>query len=324
MKSCAIVKVAVVIPCYNAAQWIERTIRSVQAQGDVVDQVVVVDDGSTDDSLSILNRFADDGQITLISGSNKGGCHARNRGLREVSAPFVMFLDADDEIVGPILKNAVEGAVATAADIVFSQMEIRYPNGDIEHKGPFGPPRESEREIFESWFDGDWVGTASVVWRTDFIRAMGGWDETLRVGQDGDVVMRALLSGARAARNEEGYGIYYRDNPGSVSLSGGVTEAKLAGQIALIERTAAAAREKGWGDNLDRVYAALYFLARKAFLEGYTDLGRQGLAILEQSGHRKHHGTAAHVLMSSVIGLERKLRWFGTRQKNRSAERMLD
>lgn len=323
MKAHTIGKVAVVIPCYNAAQWIERTIKSVQAQGDVVDQIVVVDDGSTDDSLKVLSAYADDGQITLITGSNKGGCHARNRGLREVSAPFVMFLDADDEIEGPILKGSVEEAIANAADIVFSQMEVRYPGGRSERKEPLGPPRQSEREIFESWFDGDWVGTASVVWRTDFIRALGGWDETLRVGQDGDVVMRALLGGARAARNEDGCGIYYRDNPGSVSLSGGVTEAKLAGQIALIERTAAAARERGWGDNLDRIYASLYFLARKAFLEGYTDLGRHGLAILEKAGHRKHHGTAAHVLLSNIIGLERKLRWFGSRQDDQAREELL-
>ncbi len=305
-------QVSVVIPCYNAEGWVARTIRSVQAQGAVVAEIIVVDDGSSDGSLDVLRPLEADGTITLISGPNKGGCHARNRGLEAASAPYIMFLDADDEIKGMILAGSVVAAVAGSADIVFSMMEIRYPDGQITWQGPVGPPEQSERDIFANWFDGDWIGCCSVVWRTDFVRRIGGWDETLRVGQDGDLVLRALLADARATRNKEGYGIYYRDNPGSVSMSGGVTRPKLQGQIDTIARLNTAAREKGWGADLGRNYAALYFLARKGFMNGHVDLGRRALGVLRDAGHRGHHGTRAHVVLASLIGLERKVRWFGS------------
>lgn len=317
-------QVDLVIPCYNAEAWIARTIRSARAQGNVLRQIIVVDDGSTDGSLEILRPLAKAGEITLLTGPNRGGCHARNLGLKEVGAPYVMFLDADDELAGPILNGAVNAALDKTADVVFSGMEIRYSNGSTEYKDPLGPPHQTEREIFETWFDGAWLGTCSVIWRSAFIRDLGGWDETLSVGQDGEMVMRALLSNARAARNDDGLGVYHRGNPGSVSTAGGVTEAKLAGQIALVEHSLQAARDKGWSDNLDRIYAALYFLTRKAFENGYIALGRQGQAHLDKAGHGKHHGTPAHNLVSRLIGLERKIRWFGSRRKTRRPNPVLE
>lgn len=306
-------QVSVVIPCYNAEDWIARTIASVQAQGDVVGGIIVVDDGSTDSSLDVLRPFEAAGDITLITGPNKGGSHARNCGLAKVSTPYVMFLDSDDEITGDILKGSVLAAVARQADIVFSQMEIRFVDGrPSTFKGPFGPPQESERELFENWFDGNWLNPSAVIWRTAFVREVGAWDETVTVGDDGDLVLRALLGGAVAARNEEGRGIYYRGNEGSVSLSGGVTARKLSLHIEQINDFCTAARQKGWGDNLTRNYAAIYFLGRKAFMAGHADLGRHALDILRDVGHRKHHGTRAHVFLASLIGLERKVRWFGS------------
>jgi len=305
-------QVSVVIPCYNAVDWIARTIASVQAQGAVVAQIIVVDDGSTDASLDVLRPLADAGKITLKTGPNKGGCHARNVGLAEVTAPYVMFLDADDEITGEILHGSAVAAQGARADIVFSPMEIRYPDRDPQRRPPVGPPHQTEREVFANWFDGDWVSTCAVVWRTDFVRGIGGWDESLRVGQDGEIVLRALLRDAVVARNTEGCGIYYRGNPGSVSLSGGITRSKLQGQIDLVIRMNKAATEKGWGDMLSRNYAALYFLARKAFRAGFTDLGHRTLSILREAGHHRHHGTRVHVFISSLIGLERKVRWFGS------------
>lgn len=312
MKDSTIGQITVVIPCYNAERWIARTLASVQLQGDVVGRIIVVDDGSTDDSLKVLAPFAKAGHITLIEGPNKGGCHARNRGLRDVETTYVMFLDADDALTEGVLQGSVEAAQAAGADVVFSRMEVRYPDGHSEHRGPFGPPLQTERQVFENWFDGDWLGTCCVTWRSEFVRSIGGWDENLHIGQDGDLVMRALLADARAARSEAGKGIYYRDNPGSVSMSGGVTEAKLAGHVDVIARTAQAARDKGWGDNLDRINAALYFLARKAFMEGYPDLGRRTLSMLRVLGDRHHHGTLGHRVLSGLLGLERKVRWFGS------------
>lgn len=312
MKDQMAKQVSVIIPCYNAGPWIARTIRSVQSQGPVVSEIVVVDDGSTDDSLDVLRPLADAGEIVLITGPNKGGCHARNRGLEQAHGTYVAFIDADDLYEGPLLKGSVEVADQAIADLVFSRMEIRHLDGKpSEFKGPFGRPDQNEREVFANWFDGDWVNPSAVLWRTAFLREIGGWDESLHVGQDGEVVLRALLRDAKLVRNSRGTGIYHRGIEGSVSMTGGITHKKLAGHIDIISGMCEAARRKGWGSNLERNYAALYFLARKGFMAGHVDLGRRALSILHAAGHRRHHGTKAHVAMASLIGLERKVRWFG-------------
>lgn len=301
---------AVVIPCYNAERWVARTVRSVQAQGDVVAGIIVVDDGSTDASLQVLRPLAEAGEITLITGPNRGGCHARNLGLARVTAPFVMFLDADDLLEGCILCGSVRAGAA--ADLILSRMEIRYLDGaPSAMKGPFGPPQRSAREVFAGWIDGDWVNPSAVVWRTAFLRGLGGWDESLAVGQDGELVLRGLLNDARLACNHAGSGVYHRGIDGSVSMAGGLTAAKLEGQIDLIARMNRAAADKGWEDALGRNHAALYYLARKSFAAGHVDLGRRALALLQARGSRRHYGTRAHVAVAGVLGLERKVRYFG-------------
>lgn len=306
-------QVSVVIPCYNAARFVSLAIASVQDQGDAVAEIIVVDDGSTDDSLAVLRRHEAAGEITLFTGSNKGGCHARNRGLAAVTAPYVVFLDADDLMEGPLLQGAVAAARGAVADLVFSEMEIRYTDGRAsERKGPLGPPQQTPRQVFAGWLDGEWVNPSAVLWRADFLRKISGWDEDVRVGQDGEVVLRALFHDARVARNTQGFGVYHRGIEGSVSLSGGITPAKLGGHIEVMRKICAAARAKGWGDDLGRSYGALYFTARKSFMEGHVDLGRNALAFLHAEGHRAHHGTRAHVVMAALIGLERKVRWFGS------------
>ncbi len=306
-------QVSVVIPCYNSEELVSRTIRSAQAQGDVVVEIIVVNDGSTDGSLAVLQEHEAAGEITLITGPNKGGCHARNQGLAVAKAPYVAFLDADDLYEGPVLEGGVRAAQAAQADLIFSEMEIRFMDGrPSEYKGPLGPPEHDARGVFANWFDGDWVNPSATLWRTEFLRGIGGWNEAVRVGQDGEVALRAILEGAVVARNEEGRGIYHRGIAGSVSMTGGITPNKLAGHIDVMRTMCAAARAKGWGADLGRSYAALYFIARKSFMEGHIDLGRRALEVLRAEGHRAHHGTRAHVALASVIGLERKVRWFGS------------
>jgi glycosyltransferase involved in cell wall biosynthesis len=90
--------VAVVIPCYNGASYIEQTLESVLAQRDVPREVFVIDDGSTDDSAARVERLASRsaGRITLIRQANAGESRARNVGIARAAAKYVAFLDADD------------------------------------------------------------------------------------------------------------------------------------------------------------------------------------------------------------------------------------
>lgn len=85
---------AVVIPAYNAARTLDEAIRSVLAQTVAASDILVIDDGSTDDTADIAARYS--GRVRVIRQSNAGPAAATTVGLRNVSAPFVAGLDADD------------------------------------------------------------------------------------------------------------------------------------------------------------------------------------------------------------------------------------
>src|SRR5262245_30502130 len=86
--------VSVVMPCYNARRWVAKAIDSCLAQTYPNIEVVVVDDGSTDGSVEILEQFGS--RILLEKGPNRGACHARNRGIELSRGAYLQFLDADD------------------------------------------------------------------------------------------------------------------------------------------------------------------------------------------------------------------------------------
>lgn len=113
--------VTVVVPAYNAAPYLAVTLQSLQQQTTVPEQIVVVDDGSTDDTAKIAEGFG----ATVLRQQQKGPGAARNRGLEVATAEFVAFLDADDWYVPDKLERSVElltelraGCMATDAWVV--------------------------------------------------------------------------------------------------------------------------------------------------------------------------------------------------------------
>ena len=90
-------KVSVIIPCYNAARYVGETLESVRRQTWPDLEVIVVDDGSTDDSVRIIETFAEL-DVILIRQSNRGQTAALNVGLARATGDFVQYLDADDLI----------------------------------------------------------------------------------------------------------------------------------------------------------------------------------------------------------------------------------
>jgi len=88
--------ISVVIPLYNKAKTIERAIRSVLEQKHLPDEIVIVDDGSTDEGASIARNISSDIPIRVISQENRGVAAARNRGIQESQHEWIALLDADD------------------------------------------------------------------------------------------------------------------------------------------------------------------------------------------------------------------------------------
>src|SRR5690625_2945683 len=89
--------VSAVIPCFNSQEWIEEAVDSALSQTHPLSEVVCVDDGSTDDTLALLEALKQrDDRVRVLAQSNSGAPAARNAGLSVVTSTWVQFLDADD------------------------------------------------------------------------------------------------------------------------------------------------------------------------------------------------------------------------------------
>ncbi len=100
-------QVSIIIALYNEGRYIRRTLDSVCAQTFDDCEVIVVDDGSTDDGPDIVKSYADS-RVHLIRQENAGPGAARNRGVKESTAPFLAFIDADDEWLPDFLRVSME------------------------------------------------------------------------------------------------------------------------------------------------------------------------------------------------------------------------
>lgn len=128
-------KVSVVIPLYNKAPYIRRAVESALRQSFMSDEVIVVDDGSTDSSAAEVKKIADS-HLCLIQQPNAGECAARNRGVAEAKNELVAFLDADDEWkpdfllhIQRLVNNFPDcGAYATAYEVVSPYGNVEYPS----------------------------------------------------------------------------------------------------------------------------------------------------------------------------------------------------
>ena len=102
-------KVSIITPCYNAAQYIASTIQSIQQQTLNDWELLIVDDGSVDNSADIIRSMAkDDSRIRLIQKANGGTASARKLGLEHAQGEYIQFLDADDQIDADKLRRQVE------------------------------------------------------------------------------------------------------------------------------------------------------------------------------------------------------------------------
>lgn len=116
--------VSIIIPNYNYAHLIEETLESVKNQSYTDFECIIVDDGSTDNSLEVLTEFiALDERFKLLCKTNGGLSSARNEGLKLAQGDYIAFLDSDDLWKVDKLKNQIEAVKTKNVDVVFSSIE---------------------------------------------------------------------------------------------------------------------------------------------------------------------------------------------------------
>lgn len=197
--------VTAIIPAYKATATIARAIDSLLAQqGAKVDVVVVVD--GPDAALEAKLGGYDPRVTVLVLPENRGVQVARNRGLAEARGEWLLFLDADDYVSGDLLCPGARLLAAQEGDLGLAAMIVRDEVGGAERKIRLEGNAEA---LFAGWLGrNEFVAPCSVLWRASAIRRIGGWDEALQRQEDGEMVMRALLLGARVAHLPSGHGVY--------------------------------------------------------------------------------------------------------------------
>jgi glycosyltransferase involved in cell wall biosynthesis len=188
--------VTVVIPAFNAAQFIARAIEDVLAQTHLRIELIIVDDGSTDGTGDVARGFADP-RITVLSGPNEGVGAARNKGLRVARGDFVAFLDADDAWL-PDKLGAQLRVFDSEPSYVAVGSFLRYESMAGTSIGVAGQvikvgDRESIAQGFLMPFP-----ISSVVFRRHVLELIGGFDEALSKSVPGLVEDLDLM--ARVAR----------------------------------------------------------------------------------------------------------------------------
>ena len=206
--------VSVVIPAYNAAWCVGKAIDSVLAQDFRDFELIVVDDGSTDETAAVLSGYGD--AIRVVHQANGGMSHARNAGIRAARGEFIAFLDADDWWLPGKLGNQIE-LMRSNTGIGFSSTAARVedPEGRLLNAWPCSP---CETSFLAHLFQGNAGiagGSSALMVRRALLEKTGGYDETLGGVEDADLWIRLAAITEYACIPEPGVIILRR--PGSVS-----------------------------------------------------------------------------------------------------------
>lgn len=316
-SSGALPRVAVVIPCWNAELWIARAIQSILDNGEAKLEVIVVDDGSTDASLEVIKTFGD--LVRWSTGPNRGACATCNAGLAIAKADWVMFLDADDYLEPGSLSAWLESAIGHDADVLFGpfvyeQGKTRWPS----HRPSIVADSQS---ILCDWLDGVFTPPCSVLWRRSFLVSVGGWNETVRRNQDGEVVMRALLSGARVCVVDDGCGVYVQHGS-ETRVSKRAGHEVVAGELSVFESLWRLARDRDCDYVRPAFARAFYRVAYEAYSTGVDKVGDEALRHARSLGLEGHVGSMAHRLLAGIFGLETKLKLTGWLKRGGRAKRV--
>lgn len=182
--------ISVIIPTYNRALFIERSIRSVAEQTRACGELIVVDDGSTDDTRLRVAACAaqTDIPVRYIHQDNQGAAAARNTGIKAARGDLLAFLDSDDRFVPEKLARQFEAMRDEPQYLVSHTRETWYRHGRIlrqkkKHQPPYG-------EIFKACLKMCMVGMSTVMVRKELFDRYGMFDESLPCCEDYDFWLR--------------------------------------------------------------------------------------------------------------------------------------
>lgn len=318
------VTIAVVIPAYNAESFVVQALESVLAQKRRPEEVIVVDDGSLDNTAALVDAWSDanpDLNIRLLRQPNGGISSARNLGIRHATTDYVAFLDADDLLLPhhlELLSVAVEAHPEIAA--CFGDAETFNQHGTIDSsflanknaaKLPYEERQYALRVIQQSTYcsliEGSYIPMCTLLANRKALIDVGLFDLELKTSEDRDLLLRLSRKGcfayypvtlARVRKHQTNT----TNNRNGLLVNRGAVEVvwkmlQLKKPLHLTEEEISSTREVLWSSVFSYLYAASCHGPR-AYLTATRHLTRMGIGIGPVRTYTKHLARAFLTLIT--------------------------
>ncbi len=280
--------VSIIVPCYNAEQFIRACIESALSQTWRNTEIIVIDDGSTDRSLEIIESFNEIIRV-IRKKKNRGASAARNDGLAEARGEFIQFLDADDLLPVDSVRIRLDEMDSSQNAVFGDEIDIdenglsiaRFKGHAPSHHDPGCWAAETAAYVVENN-----IRTPLPIHRRRLLYTIGGFDETLSRGQETDLHLRLALKGHRF--KHIGCIVSYRRHHQSTTRLGNIDWMRkdphryqnLANHWLSLAKNNAEPIDCRLLENV--LARLLYGKANEAILAGYPRIGTSYLSALEK------------------------------------------
>jgi O-antigen biosynthesis protein len=299
--------VSVIIPCYNGHLYLHEAIDSVLDQTYPNIELIVVDDGSTDNSWEIIQSYKS--RITGVKQHNQGLPASRNNGVARASGEYLFFLDCDDLIAPDTIASLVTTVQGQdrAISCCHWRSLVHSKCGWIAVPGEVPFP-QTNPDPLAAWLMGEWIPVCSLLWSRSLFEELGGYDNQLTINEDGDLMFRALVGGARLVVATGGESFYRRHGTDSLSMSRDVfSEHRFQSSMRVLAKLEAELQHRGtWEKYRIPVGTAYQMLAARTF-SSRPDLAREALQKGKAyAGRQAVAATRLGRILVKALGLERK------------------
>ena len=221
--------VSVIVPVYNSERTIRRCLDSICNQSLLEIEIIIVDDGSKDNSLEICEKYKEkDSRIQLISQENLGVSSARNRGMDNAKFDYIGFVDSDDWIHEDMFRVLLEYAIKFESDIVSSNFIIDTPFKSINNTNTFKSGYYGKQDLIKAVYPeliannvlSRPIPTTLVtkIFKRSFIKGnMIRFSEKLKSSEDSTFVLECILDANSLFHDNDLYFYHYVTNPDSVT-----------------------------------------------------------------------------------------------------------
>lgn len=211
-------KISIIVPIYNVGEYLNKTVQSVVDQTLRDIEIILVDDGSKDDSPQLVDEWAArDARIVPIHKQNAGVTEARKTGLAAADSEFIFYLDGDDYITPDCLRQLYEAAVKHHADWVVSDFLIEYPDGhQVEKKFHNFGVVDSKGFIAYSYGNSDFYFTGRLIRKSLLTDSVINVPKEITYGED-NMMVTQLGSQLQCACKVDCFTLIYVQRESSVT-----------------------------------------------------------------------------------------------------------